>query len=254
VFGGFEETEKWNGVWTAEEQRHALAFAYYSVLSGWMKPNELERARRAQVQGGKIPILSNPEEAFIYTTVQEAATQVSHRNGTLHLPDKSVFKPVMANMASEEGDHFRVYCEAARAVREAFPDRFLVALREQLFGFRMPGTGIEGFTRHAIILSQAGVLDQIDIYNIWNQMYQEWRVGEIDPQFSQSESALQEINDKLAKMRFEAQKIENDRTLIRDGSKPAYKIKPPFSQAGERVEIMTPRAKKIGAFLARVTK
>ena len=248
AFGEIEETRPWINRWTAEEYRHSLAFDYYLLLSQWMNPVHFEQARKAQISDGQVPSPATAEDAFVYTSIQELATQISHRNHSKHLPN-GTFKKLLGKIASEEGDHFSVYFDTARAVRDRFPDRFLVALSEQVKGFQMPGTGIEGFSRHAKVLSTAGVFDFTDIYNIYARLVgaeDGWDVEGIEPETPESVEAMGYLEKHIRRMRRASERLEEKRESSRTNGEMLTFRNPFPGYADDVEEIPPPRAKKIG--------
>ena len=248
AFGEAEETRPWINRWTAEEYRHSLAFDYYLLLSQWINPVYFERARKAQISDGQVPRPHTLEEAFVYTSIQELATQISHRNHSTHLPN-GTFKRLLGKIASEEGDHFSVYFDTARAVRDRFPDRLLVAVTEQVRSFEMPGTGIEGFSRHAKVLSTAGIFDFTDLYNIYARLVgaeNGWDLESIDPKTPESAEAKGYLEKHIRRLRRASERLEEKRENSRATGE-MLKFRNPFpGYTAEVEEIAPPRGKKIG--------
>ena len=70
----------WTHLWTAEEGQHAIAIRSYLLASRNCDPYELEDDRKATMVNGFTPSYDDPVEVFAYTSFQELATRVSHRN------------------------------------------------------------------------------------------------------------------------------------------------------------------------------
>ena len=71
---------EWTRRWTAEEGRHAIVIRDYLIVSRAIDPVALERGRMQQVSTGVTPELDGLCEALCYTTLQELATRIAHRN------------------------------------------------------------------------------------------------------------------------------------------------------------------------------
>lgn len=146
----------WARRWTAEEDRHS------HVMRGWIEttraidPRWLEDGRMAQMSKGEVPQPGTFAELLAYTSLQELATQVAHRNTLRQLPDGSG-KRMLGIVAGDEGRHYEFYVGAAEAGFEADPSTMMVALAKQLRGFKMPGTGIIDFERHSQAIADAGI-------------------------------------------------------------------------------------------------
>jgi acyl-[acyl-carrier-protein] desaturase len=252
VLGQYDGARQWVNRWTAEESRHVDAFKILAEQMHWGNMDYLEKARLAQIEKGEIPRPPNVEELFIYTSIQEVATRVSHSREATHLP-RGTLRKLIGKVASEEDDHFRVYFDAAEAVRQAFPDRFLIAFGNQLTIFEMPGTGIENFKKHAKVISAAGIYDVVDMYNISNQLYRKWDVGSIVPQSEESYEAKLKIDKRLEFLRRQSERLEESRQQRRESGDP-YQVEHPFPTYEGNVLFIPPptRAKKIGEFALRV--
>ena len=72
---------KWNYLWTAEEDRHGAVLHDYARDADLFDPLVIEQMQFAYIRNGFDPSWdSDPYRVFVYTTLQERATQVSHSN------------------------------------------------------------------------------------------------------------------------------------------------------------------------------
>ena len=71
---------EWSGLWTAEEGQHSIAIRDFLLTSRNCDPRLLEEDRLATVSRGWSIGYTDPVDIFNYTSVQELATRVSHRN------------------------------------------------------------------------------------------------------------------------------------------------------------------------------
>lgn len=155
---GGEAWGEWARRWTAEEMRHAMVIRDWLTVSRALDPVGLERARMVQVSGGEVPEPPSPADALVYVTLQELATQLSHRNTGRLLGDKPGSR-VMARVAGDEALHHAFYRDLSTAAFELDPSAMVLATERQVRGFAMPGTGIPDFEGHAAAIAGAGIYD-----------------------------------------------------------------------------------------------
>lgn len=109
LFGTYFDEEsvmkKWSRLWTAEEGQHAIAMRSYLLTSRNCDPNLLEDDRMATVQGGWDPGFETVVDMFCYTSAQELATRISHRNAGVK-SDCETAHALMAKIARDENHHF----------------------------------------------------------------------------------------------------------------------------------------------------
>ncbi len=133
----------WTRRWTAEEGRHSIVLRDYLIMSGHIDPVNLERARMAQVTGGVSPQAVTIADAFVYLALQELATRIAHHNTGKALPDAEGYA-VMKRVAADENLHYLFYRDLVSAALEIDPSGMMEAIKRQVLGFEMPGTGITG--------------------------------------------------------------------------------------------------------------
>jgi acyl-[acyl-carrier-protein] desaturase len=148
----------WMRRWTAEEGRHAIVIRDYLTVTRSVDPVALERERMGQVSTGESPQFRSMADALVYTTLQELATRISHRNTGLLLEDPAG-RAVMARVAADENLHHLFYRDLATAAIEVEPSAMVVAMERVVREFAMPGTGIPDFPARARIMAKAGVYD-----------------------------------------------------------------------------------------------
>jgi len=92
---------RWSRLWTAEEGQHAIAMRSYLLTSRNCDPNLLEDDRMATVEGGWDPKFATVVDMFCYTSAQELATRISHRNAGVK-SDCETAHALMAKIARDE--------------------------------------------------------------------------------------------------------------------------------------------------------
>lgn len=148
--------DEWNHLWTAEEGQHAIALRSYLLTSRNCDPHLLEDDRMATMEAGFDSEYTDPAALFVYTSAQELATRVSHRNAGKLADDETAFE-VMKRIAADENHHFMFYRGVAKAMLDQAPEIMLDAIHRVLSTFQMPGTTIPGFVRRAVEIARAGV-------------------------------------------------------------------------------------------------
>jgi acyl-[acyl-carrier-protein] desaturase len=148
--------ERWTHLWTSEEAQHAIALRSYLLTSRNCDPRSLEDDRLHTMEAGHYSGWRDLPALFVYTSAQELATRVSHRNAG-KLADDPVAYDIMARIATDENHHFLFYRGVAAALLEQEPDSMLEAIHRVFTNFSMPGTSIPGFVRRAVDMARAGV-------------------------------------------------------------------------------------------------
>jgi acyl-[acyl-carrier-protein] desaturase len=154
----------WIGRWTAEEHRHSIVMRDYLVVTRGVDPDALEQARMAHVTDGwsfqpvKEPGKANIGHALAYTTFQELATRISHRNtGTIsHDPTAD---RMLTRIAADENLHMIFYRNVCGALLDLAPDQTIEAITNVVTGFRMPGSSLPSFHENAVIMAMHSIYD-----------------------------------------------------------------------------------------------
>jgi len=157
-FGADGAWGTWVRRWTAEEGRHAMVIYGYLMTTRAVDPVELERARMVQVSGGHTPEPDGLHEAFVYLSLQELATRISHRNTGLQIGDPVGYE-VMKRVCADENLPQLFYRDLAAAAFAVDPNTMMISLEKPVRSFSMPGVGIPDFDRHAALIAKARIYD-----------------------------------------------------------------------------------------------
>ena len=147
---------RWTNLWTAEEGQHSIALRSYLLTSRNCDPKALEDDRLVTMEEGHHTGRDDLPSLFVYTSAQELATRVSHRNAGV-LADDEVAYRMMARIAADENHHYLFYRGVASALIEQEPSIMVEAIHRVFTNFSMPGTSIPGFVRRAVEMAKAGV-------------------------------------------------------------------------------------------------
>ena len=169
----------WNHLWTAEEGQHAIAIRSYLLTSRNCDPDELEDDRMATVIHGYEPTYNDPTEIFAYTSLQELATRVSHRNAGKITDDPAAFE-LMKNIAADENHHYIFYKGVMAAMLAENPSAVLSGIYRMLTKFEMPGVAVPGFMRRSINVAKAGVYNlRIHHDRVVTPLLRDWQIGNL---------------------------------------------------------------------------
>jgi len=197
LFGAYFDEDsamnRWSRLWTAEEGQHAIAMRSYLLTTRNCDPNDLEDDRMATVEGGWDPGFATVVDMFCYTSAQELATRISHRNAGVK-SDCEVAHALMAKIARDENHHFLFYRGVTTEMLAQAPSIVLPALNRVLQNFNMPGTGIPGFARRALKMARIGIYNQrIHAENIVDPLLRFWKIEDITDLTPEAEQARDEI-------------------------------------------------------------
>ena len=211
---GDDAWHTWARRWTAEEGRHSIVIRDYLMVTRAVDPVALERARMRQVSSGSAPAFDVLTDALVYTTLQELATRISHRNtGKLITDDAGV--AVMNRVASDENLHHLFYRDVTAAAIDLAPSEMVRSIDRTVRTFAMPGTDIADFDRHARTLAKAGVYNltihhaQILVPVVLHQ----WRLEHLSGLDDDAERARDRVLhhlDRLAKVARRAEARADD--------------------------------------------
>ena len=179
IAGSFAEDSpmaEWSRLWTAEEGQHSIAIRNYLLASRNCDPAQLEDERLATVTKGWRYGAPCPIEIFAYTSAQELATRISHRNAGVKA-DCPVAHEVMTRVAVDENHHFMFYRGVTTAMLREAPGLVLEAIHAALADFRMPGTGIPNFNRRAVAIARAGIYNlRIHAEQVLQPLLRHWKI------------------------------------------------------------------------------
>jgi acyl-[acyl-carrier-protein] desaturase len=144
-----------------------------------------------------------------YAAFLELATRISHRNTGRYSADPVADK-IMVRVAADENLHMMFYRDPVAAALQVDPSAAVQAITEEVVGFDMPGVGIQGFTRKALQMAQAGIYDlRIHHDEILWPLLRRWNLFGLEGLQSEAEQARERLAAHLAKTdrlasRFEA--------------------------------------------------
>jgi acyl-[acyl-carrier-protein] desaturase len=172
---------RWTNLWTAEEDRHGAVLHDYTRDSRILDNPILERMQFEYLKAGFEPSWDkDPYRVFVYTTLQERATQVSHANtGKLASEYEPTIGTVLSNVAKEEARHYVFYRSIFSEVLERDPNNALASAAEIMPSIDMPGVSMPHFREMADVIRRAGIYGPRDYLKIVEEQIRYWAIETI---------------------------------------------------------------------------
>ncbi len=169
---------RWNYMWTAEEDRHGVALHDYTRDARLFKLKHIEQMQYAYLEAGFRPDWDkDPYKVFVYTTLQERATQHTHMNtGRLVGEDEPVLQNILSSIAADEAKHFSFYRRAFREVLALDPNRALQSALSILPAIDMPGVSMPNFRDMADVVRRVGIYGPLDYKKIVEEAIGFWKI------------------------------------------------------------------------------
>jgi acyl-[acyl-carrier-protein] desaturase len=179
--GGDTFWSKWTNLWTAEEDRHGAVLHDYMHDTKILNNPILERMQFEYLKAGFEPQWDkDPYRVFVYTTLQERATQVSHSNtGKLAGKYEPTIGTVLSNVAKEEARHYTFYRTIFKEVIKRDPNNALASAAEIMPSIDMPGVNMPNFRDMADVIRRAGIYGPRDYLTIVEEQIKFWAIDTI---------------------------------------------------------------------------
>ncbi len=180
--GGDSFWSKWTNLWTAEEDRHGAVLHDYARDSRVLDTPVLEWMQFEYLRAGFDPVWDkDPYRLFVYTTLQERATQESHSNtGKLAGAHEPLIGAVLTNVAQEEARHYSFYRTIFKEVLARDPNRALASAAEVMPSIDMPGVSMPQFSAMADVLRRAGIYGPRDYLAIVEEQIKYWTIETLE--------------------------------------------------------------------------
>lgn len=170
---------QWTNLWTAEEDRHGGVLRDYARDSRLFSWKEIELMQFHYQEAGFNPDWDkDPYRVFVYTTLQERATQVSHRNtGKLAGEDEPMLDGILSNIAADEAKHYVFYRNVFKEVLKLDPNRALPSAALIMPAIDMPGLSMPNFREMADVVRRVGIYGPWDYKKIVEEAIAYWEIG-----------------------------------------------------------------------------
>jgi acyl-[acyl-carrier-protein] desaturase len=169
---------KWNNMWTAEEDRHGGVLRDYARDARLFSFREVELMQFHYQESGFNPDWDkDPYKVFVYTTLQERATQISHKNtGTSAAADEPLLEGILSSIAADEAKHFTFYRNVFKAILEIDPTRALQSAASVMPAIDMPGLSMPNFREMADVIRRVGIYGPWDYKKIVEEAIKFWNI------------------------------------------------------------------------------
>jgi acyl-[acyl-carrier-protein] desaturase len=173
---------RWNNLWTAEEDRHGAVLHDYAHDAQIFDPLVVEKMQFDYIRAGFAPAWDrDPYRVFVYTSLQERATQFSHAaTGRLASEYEPTIGVVLQNVAKEEARHYTFYRTAFKEVLARDPDRALESAAKIMPAIDMPGINMPNFREMADVVRRAGIYGPRDYITIVQELIKYWAIETVD--------------------------------------------------------------------------
>ncbi len=181
---------RWSRGWTAEENRHGDLLNKYLYLTGRVNMLAVEQTVHHLINNGFDPKTENdPYLGFIYTSFQERATKISHRNvGVLaKKAGEDNLHRICGLIAGDEARHEKAYKLFMSKVFELDPAQAVLSFAKMMkTKITMPavlmydGKDQNLFEKYSIVAQKTGVYTVKDYSEIINDLVEHWKLETID--------------------------------------------------------------------------
>lgn len=180
---------QWSRGWTAEENRHGDLLNKYLFLTGRVDMRAVETTVHHLIKNGFDPKTENdPYLGFIYTSFQERATKISHRNtGVLAMRHgEDVLHKICGLIAGDEARHEKAYKLFMSKVFDLDPAGAVLSFAKMMkTKITMPavlmsdGKTEKLFQKYSIVAQKVGVYTTKDYAEIISDLVSHWNLENI---------------------------------------------------------------------------
>jgi len=180
---------RWSRGWTSEENRHGDLLNKYLYLTGRVDMRSVEITVHHLINNGFDPQTGDdPYLGFVYTSFQERATKISHRNvGILaKRAGENNLHRICGLIAGDEARHEKAYKLFMTKIFELDPGHAVLAFAKMMkTKIAMPamlmddGKGKGLFSKFSRVAQKAGVYTAWDYAEIIEALVQEWKIAGI---------------------------------------------------------------------------
>src|ERR1035437_2382979 len=205
---------KWTNMWTAEEDRHGNVIRDYVRDSQIFNFREIELMQYHYVESGFNPDWDmDPYKVFVYTTLQERATQISHKNtGKAAGEEEPLLNGILSSIAADEAKHFSFYRNVFKEILKLDPNDALISASAIMPAIDMPGNSMPNFRELADVVRRTGIYTPWDYKEIVEEVIKFWEIGSFTGLNELAEKAQDKILSIPMRLKKIAQYIEQKTT------------------------------------------
>lgn len=177
---------RWIRGWTAEENRHGDLLNKYLYLTGRVDMKVIEVTIQHLIRNGFFPNTeSDPYQGIVYTSFQERATKISHRNVSIlasRIGDRKL-QDICGIIAGDEARHERAYQAFMKGVFERDPSGAVLAFSKMMKKkIMMPGSLMSDgkneclYSQFSNLAQKLGVYTARDYASVIDHLIKTWGV------------------------------------------------------------------------------
>ncbi len=203
--GDGQHWKEWNGLWTAEEDRHGNVLRDYIRDSRLLNFSILDRLQFDYIKAGFHPIWNgDPYKVFVYTSAQEKATAVSHLNtGKLVADREPLLYTITQKIAQDESRHYAFYLNVFKEILARDPNAALESAADVMPSIDMPGISMANFNDYADVVRRSGIYGPREYQKIVEQLIGSWDI----PVLTQLNEIGRKAQDKIMSIPARLQKV-----------------------------------------------
>jgi acyl-[acyl-carrier-protein] desaturase len=214
---------QWSRGWTAEENRHGDLLNRYLYLTGRVDMRAIETTVQNLISNGFDPLTDDdPYLGFVYTSFQERATKISHRNvGTLAAKaGEEKLQQICGYIAGDEARHEKAYTLFMTKIFELDPAEavrsFAAMMKRKIV---MPAVLMRDnsdedlYAKFSRVAQQIGVYTARDYADIVEHLVQHWAIARLRGLSDQAAKAQDYLCTLAARYRALAERISFGREM-----------------------------------------
>jgi acyl-[acyl-carrier-protein] desaturase len=177
---------RWSRGWTSEENRHGDLLNKYLYLTGRVDMRSIETTIHHLINNGFDPRTENdPYLGFVYTSFQERATKISHRNvGVLaKRAGENHLHKICGMIAGDEARHEKAYKLFMTKIFELDPAKAVLAFAQMMKSkIAMPAMLMDDgkdkniYSKFSLVAQKIGVYTAKDYAEIIGTLVHEWKI------------------------------------------------------------------------------
>jgi acyl-[acyl-carrier-protein] desaturase len=201
---------KWTNMWTAEEDRHGNVIRDYVRDSHIFNFRDVELMQFHYVEAGFNPDWEmDPYKVFVYTTLQERATQISHKNtGKAAEEEEPLLGKILSNIGADEAKHYSFYRSIFKEILNIDPDGALISAASIMPAIEMPGLSMPNFRELSDVVRRTGIYTPWHYKEIVEEVIKFWDIESITGISEAASKAQEKIMSIPARLKKIAQYID----------------------------------------------
>lgn len=203
--------ERWNNLWTAEEDRHGCILRDYVRDARIFDMRALEQLQYQYIESGFNPQWQDdPYRLLAYTSLQEKATQTAHSNaGRIAAKYDPQLQRILAHISGDESRHYAFYRDSFAALLKADTNRALAALAAVAPALAMPGHNIDGYAQMSEVERRAGIYGPREYMKLVEDLVKHWAIDAMTGLSSAGRAAQEKLMKLPSRLTRMAEYVES---------------------------------------------